>query len=66
MAVVTQNTETLFKTHGNEGRRLRLRFTGKEKRKGLLLKLRFSLICDFSQFLPPFLPLYIVRCWFFS
>lgn len=53
LAVVTQSTETLFRTHGREGRRLRLRFMGKGKRKRHLWTLRFILTCDCSHFLPP-------------
>lgn len=55
LAVVTQSTETLFKTHGKERRRLRLRLMGKgRKKKGRRLKLRFTFTGDCSPISPLF------------
>lgn len=46
LAVVTQSTEALFRTHGREGRRLRLRPMGKGKKEGVRVRLRFTFTGD--------------------
>lgn len=46
LAVVTQSTEALFRTHGREGRGLRLRPMGKGKKEGVRVRLRFTFTGD--------------------